>query len=257
MDLLEEYERQQTWREWPQYLQYIPVSKGDTVVDLGCSVGDVSALFSTRVKRVIGIDQDQDFINYCRKNKTSNQVFVHSRFETINYDSLGEVNGVWASFSISYLADPLSFLRQLHRVIQPGGWIALLDVACFISANLSVNSAYFDKVSLFELESAKNGGYDFNFGSKIEQILQQAGFEIVYVDNDITDLELNFSGTARKDVVQGWSARLARMQKLSELLGDSYSSFCAELLDNLQSSHHQQRGCVKFVVAKKSSLLQR
>ena len=86
----------------------------------------------------------------------------------------------------------------------------------------------------------------------MQQMLQQVGFETSYVDNDVIDLELNFSGAAQTDVVQGWSARLERMQKLRELLGDDYSSFCAEFLANLQSPQHQQRGCVKYVVAKKA-----
>ena len=251
MDLFEEYRQQQTWRDWPQYLQHIPFKSSDVVVDLGCSVGGVSSLFTSRVKQVVGVDLNRSFIDFCQQRQNQNQVFIHSDFDNIDYQALGEVNGVWASFSLSYLSDPLGYLTKLHSVIQPGGWIALLDVACFISANLSLDSVYYDKVRQFELLSAQSGSYDFNFGDKMQLMLQQVGFEISYVDNDVTDLELNFSGAARADVIQGWSARLERMQKLRELLGGDYSGFCAEFLANLQSPQHQQRGCVKYVVAHK------
>ncbi len=251
MDLFEEYQQQQTWRNWPQYLQHVPFKSSDRVIDLGCSVGGVSSLFATEVQHVVGVDLNHEFIALCQQQQRANQTFVHSDFEAIDYQGLGTINGVWASFSLSYLTDPLSYLTKLHSLLEPGGWIAVLDVACFISANLSLDSAYYDKVRQFELLSAQFGHYDFNFGGKMQQMLQQVGFETSYVDNDVIDLELNFSGAAQTDVVQGWSARLERMQKLRELLGDDYSSFCAEFLANLQSPQHQQRGCVRFVIGKK------
>ncbi|MCL1092270.1 class I SAM-dependent methyltransferase [Shewanella kaireitica] len=251
MDLFEEYQKQQTWRNWARYLQHVPFKSSDVVVDLGCSVGGMSSLLASEVKQVVGIDLNLSFIDFCQRHQSTKQTFIYCDFDNIDYQSLAEINGVWASFSLSYLPNPLDYLTKLYSIIQPGGWIALLDVACFISANLSIDSAYYDKVRQFELQSAQSGIYDFNFGDKMQLMLQQAGFEISYVDNDATDFELNFSGAARADVVQGWSARLERMQKLRQLLGDDYSGFCTELLENLQSPQHQQRGCVKYVVAQK------
>lgn len=252
MDLFEEYRKQQAWRNWPHYLQHVPFKSSDVVIDLGCSVGGMSSLLASEVKQVVGIDINRSFIDFCQQHQSANQTFIHSDFDSIDYQALGEINGVWASFSLSYLSNPLEYLTKLHAIIQPGGWVAVLDVASFISANLSLDSAYYDKVRQFELQSAQSGIYDFNFGDKMQLMLQQVGFEIGYVDNDVTDLELNFLGAARADVILGWSARLKRMQKLRQLLGGDYCSFCSDLLANLQSPQHQQRGCVKYVIAKKA-----
>ncbi|PMG51076.1 class I SAM-dependent methyltransferase [Shewanella sp. 10N.286.52.B9] len=253
MNLFQEYEKQQNWRGWERYLQFIPLSQDDSVVDLGCSVGDVSRLFSFRVKNVLGIDINQEFIDFCESNKSSNETFICTDFLSFDSLSVESVNGIWSSFSLSYLRKPLDFLISVNSSMNQGGWIALLDVSCFISGNLEKNSKYYERVRRFELESYKSGIYDFNFGAKMQGLLQSAGFEIVHVDNDVTDPELNFSGAAPTEIIEGWAARLNRMQRLKEKLGAEYTEFCQELLSGLGSEQHEKRENVRFVVAKKSN----
>lgn len=253
MSLFQEYEKQQKWRRWEDYLQFIPLNHNDTVIDLGCSVGDVSRMFSPRIKNIVGVDINKEFIEFCDSRKKSNEVFVHSDFLSVDYLSLGEVNGIWGSFSLSYLSDPADYLKLLNSVMSDDGWIALLDASCFISGNLSKNSKYYEKVNSFELESYRFGLYDFDFGSKMQDMLKGAGFDIVYFDNDVSDPELNFSGAAPSEIIDGWSARLRRMKKLRDFLGVEYTDFCDELLSNLSSDRHEKRGNVRFVVARKSN----
>lgn len=252
MNLFQEYEKQQNWRCWERYLQFIPFSKDDSVVDLGCSVGDVSRVFSLRVKNVLGIDINQEFIDFCESNKSSNETFICTDFMSFNGLSVKSINGVWSSFSLSYLRSPLDFLISINSLMSQGGWIVLLDVSCFISGNLAKNSKYYERVRRFELESYKSGIYDFDFGAKMQGMLQSAGFEIVHVDNDVTDRELNFSGAAPAEIIEGWAARLNRMQRLKEELGGEYAEFCQELLSNLGSKQHEKRENVRLVVAKKN-----
>lgn len=253
MNLFQEYEKQQKWREWDRFLQLIPMSHDDSVVDLGCSVGEVSRLLSSRVKSVLGIDIKQEFIDFCASNKSSNESFICSDFQNLNGLLVGVVDGIWSSFSLSYLRNPLDFLISINSSIRPGGWIALVDVSCFISGNLSKNSKYYEKVRTFELDSFKSGIYDFDFGAKMESLLRSAGFEIVHVDNDVTDPELNFSGAASMKIIEGWMARLKRMQRLKDELGAEYTEFCNELISDLGSADHEKRENVRFVVAKKSN----
>ncbi len=253
MTLFQEYEKQQTWRDWERYLKFIPYSHDDTVVDIGCSVGSVSHLFSSYVKNVIGIDKNQKFIDFCELNKNTNETFICGDFTNLDNLSVESISGIWSSYSLSYLNDPLDFLIYLNSLIKSEGWIALLDVSCFISGNLEKNSKYYDKVLQFELESYKTGIYDFDFGTKMEALLQDSGFEIVYVDNDVTDLELNFSGVASQEIIDSWTARLNRMSMLKDQLGADYKDFCNELLSSLCSKDHEKRENVRFVVAKKSN----
>lgn len=253
VDLFEEYQQQQQWRDWPRYLQHIPMRPTDSVVDFGCSVGGVARLLASRVSKVVGIDVNPQFIEFCRAQRLSNQHFICADFQQLALLPLAPIDGVWSSFSLSYLRDPLSFLRALHVVLTPGGWIALLDVSCFLSGNLRLDSQYYESVRRFELASHQSGVYDFNFGATMVKLLQEAGFTIQYVDHDVVDLELNFAGAASQAVLDGWAARLARMPRLQALLGLDYADFCQQLLANLASKQHQQRGNVRFVVATKST----
>lgn len=252
MDLISEYKQQQTWRNWRDYLAHIPLQNSDRVLDLGCSVGNVSHLLSALTKELIGVDMNPDFIDFCQSHKAENQKFVCSDFTDFDVHSLPSVNGIWSSFALSYLAEPQRFINELYDKLEQGGWIALLDVCCFISGNMSIDSEYYQKVKQFELTSHESGVYDFNFGAKLASLLSNSGFTITYLEKNVTDIELNFSGAAEPKVIEVWQARLGRMVKLKALLGDDFSKFEKEFIAHLQSDEHQQRNSLTYCVAVKS-----
>lgn len=251
MNLIDEYINQQSWRNWDQYIAEIPVNNNDRVIDLGCSVGGVSNIFSKQAEWVTGIDLNKDFIEFCLRNKQKNQSFICADIASINYAALSPITGIWSSFSLSYLHKPNEFIRYLYTLLQPEGWIALVDVSCFISGNMLPRSKHYSLVRDFERESYKSGSYDFDFGSKMEVFLRQAGFEIVYVNDNITDPELNFDGKAIPQIVSNWKSRLARLQGLRNTFPDSYPEICEEVIASLQSQEHSKNNNVRFVVAKK------
>ncbi len=251
VNLKKEYENQQRWRYWEQYLEHIPYNENDVVVDLGCSVGNVSRLFSKRVKKVIGADLNKDFIDYCKVKTQPNEKFICCDISNFDFYSVDQLSGVWASFSLSYLKHPSQVLGAIHTAIKSGGWIALLDVSCFISGNMLKNCAYYKSVRKFELESYKSGKYDFNFGSKMYDLLMNSGFEIVYQNNDVTDSELNFDGAVSGEILQNWKARLTRLKGMQRIFGFEYNDVCNEIIGSLSNSNHEKRGNVKFIVAQK------
>jgi ubiquinone/menaquinone biosynthesis C-methylase UbiE len=251
MEIFEEYLRQQAWRNWPQYLNAIPLTATDRVVDLGCSVGAVSRLLAGKVEWVTGVDANSEFINYCLSQAQGNQNFICTDFTNFDYSELGAINGLWASFTISYLQKPREFLAQLYKLLQPGGWIAVVDVAGFVSGNMLSNCKYFNLVKNFEVQAYKSGVYDFEFGEKMEPILRQLGFKILHLDNDVTDVELNFNGAADAEILRNWQARLARMQGLRNAYPAQYAGICEEVLASLQSVQHRKNRNLRFVVAQK------
>lgn len=251
MDIIEEYQHQQSWRNWEQYFAAIPINTNDRVLDLGCSVGGASNLFAKQVVSVAGIDLNSDFINYCKANQQPNQDFICSDFSKIDYCKLSPITGIWSSFALSYLKNPAEFLTNLYDVLQLGGWIALVDVACFMSGNMLPSSKHYQAVRDFEIESWKSGIYDFDFGSKMEALLRQAGFHITYTDNNVTDKELNFDGAAEPNILHNWQARLERMQGLKSRFPNNYDEIRAEIIASLSSNEHRKNNNVRFVVAHK------
>lgn len=252
MNILEEYEKQQRWRNWGQYLQHVPIRADDHVIDLGCSVGGVSNWLSKHAERVTGIDLNRDLIEYCQVRKKAHQTFICENFEKINYDSIGPITGIWSSFSLSYLENPVEFLSGLHKALESGGWVALVDVSCFLSGNMPQNGMYHDSVKEFEMNSWESGQYDFDFGSKMETVLKWAGFSIFYVDNDVTDSELNSTGPASSEVLANWKARLERMRGLRMRFPSTYTEVCQEIMLYLGSTARCKRNNVRFVVGRKT-----
>lgn len=249
MDLISEYKQQQTWRNWQDYLAHIPLKKSVSVIDLGCSVGNVSNLFSTRVERVIGVDINSDFFEFCQQNRASNQTFMRSDFSQLNFSALPSISGVWSSFALSYLAEPQTFINNLYDKLEHGGWIALLDISCFISGNMNKHSDFYERVKKFELTSYQSGVYDFNFGAKLEGLLINSGFTVIQTNTNVSDGELNFSGATAQPVIEVWQARLRRMKKLKAVLGSDYSRFEQEFIAHLQSQAHEQRSNLAYCVA--------
>ena len=249
MNLIEEYLRQQPWRNWEHYLASVPIRPGDHVLDLGCSIGGMASLLAQRAGKVTGIDLNRDFIDHCLASRTASQAFLCADFAEFDYAKLAPISGIWSSFSLSYLPNPGHFLRQLYKHLQPGGWIALADVSCFISGNMDLESSQHQAVRNFELASGQSGLYDFDFGSKMAGLLHAAGFQLLHTDDDVSDAELNFAGAATGDVERNWRARLARMQGLRNHFAAQYDDLCGEVLNSLQAATHAKRNNVRFVVA--------
>ncbi len=252
MNIIEEYIKQQAWRNWEQYLLEIPIRKDDIVFDLGCSVGSVSDLLADQVRSVVGVDLNAEFIDYCLSKKKLNQHFICSDFTLVDYSALPRPNGIWSSFSLSYLQDPTSFLASLHGLLAPEGWIALVDVSKFISGNMLPGCTHFEKLRQFEQDSGTSGVYDFDFGAKMESMLNSAGFDIVHVNNNVADQELNFVGKASKEILTNWQARLERMHGIRAQFPTIYAEIAGEVLSSLASEHHGQNGSLRFIVARKN-----
>ena len=56
MSRFEEYKRQFAWRDWRIILDALPSLEGQTVLDLGCGIGDMAASLVARGAHVIGLD---------------------------------------------------------------------------------------------------------------------------------------------------------------------------------------------------------
>ena len=248
MTLLEEYKNQNTWREWERYLNKLPLNQKQTVYDLGCSIGIVSNLLSTKVKKVVGFDNDTYLLEEANKQKQNNCEFVSENIFTLNPINLEKCDGIWLSFTLAYMEDPSLFISKWAKCLNNGGWFAIVDIEGLFSRHLKVESKYFNEIQIFESESKQSGVYDFKIGSKIKSLMEENGFEIIIDENDWYDRELNFKGKAEDDIVENWAARFKRMIKLQSYFGTKYPEFYDEFLDNISDEKHISEGCVQFYV---------
>jgi arsenite methyltransferase len=107
---------------------------GDVVLDLGCGAGMDSLLAARRVSpggRVIGIDLVEAMIEKARCNakllKLMNVDFRLGRADAIPVDD-SSVDLVISNGVFNLCVDKPAVLRELHRILRPGGRLQMADI---------------------------------------------------------------------------------------------------------------------------------
>lgn len=109
----------------------LDIETGNDVLDLGCGAGQASALMLplARPGRVDGIDQSTTMIN--EANRTNNHAVRYGRscFRRADFKSLPFANGsfdrVLASNVMYFWKDTRSVLREIRRILKPGGKLSI------------------------------------------------------------------------------------------------------------------------------------
>jgi ubiquinone/menaquinone biosynthesis C-methylase UbiE len=234
MDLASEYKKQFAWRDWPTVLDTLPPLQGQTVLDLGCGVGDLAAEFVARGARVIGVDMNEELLHEARSRQILNAEFRTADLRTL--PDLGiAADGLWCSFATAYFPDLRPVLTAWARNLKLGGWIALTEIDDFLGHEpLSVQTKALFKTYA---ERVRAAGYDVHMGRKLRAHLEHSGFSLTKMLT-LNDQELSFSGPARPDVLDGWRARFDRMKLLHDVCGSDFDQVQAEFLGCLTRTDH-------------------
>ncbi|MGI8931132.1 MAG: class I SAM-dependent methyltransferase, partial [Sphingomicrobium sp.] len=105
---------------------FLPVRKGDRVLDVGCGFGDTSIKLGELVGptgEVVGVDCCDAFLDYARQDVAgrglTNVTFVRGDAEislpTNQYDF------AFARFGTMFFANPVAGLRNMRKALRPGG----------------------------------------------------------------------------------------------------------------------------------------
>lgn len=242
----EEYKRQFAWRDWSSIFAALPALAGQTVLDLGCNVGDQAAELVRRGARVIGVDMNEQMLHEARSRGLE-----HAEFRLGDLRELPDLgvlaDGIWCSFAAAYFIDLPSVLASWARQLRPGGWIALTEIDDFFGHEpLGERSK-----SLFEAyvrDALDAGRYDFRMGRKLAQHLSASGFAVTKVMT-VVDRELAFDGPASADVIEAWRTRFERMTLLRASWGSQFEQVRDEFLQALADPNHRSQAQVVCCIA--------
>jgi SAM-dependent methyltransferase len=248
MNLAAEYRQQFSWRPWNLILDEVPLHPGQTVLDLGCAIGDLSRELASRGCNVIGLDGNQELIDAAIRAQLPNCEFRTCDLRNPPNPGI-QVDGIWCSFVPSYFTRLSELLESWAPVLNPGGWIAITEVDDFFGHEpLSTRTK--SLLQSFTAEALAAGRYDFDMGSKLEGYLAQAGFAVSRVLTP-PDKELSFQGAALPEVVEAWRARFQRMPRLQALCGAEFANVQDEFLSCLSGPDHVSTAKVITCIATK------
>jgi ArsR family transcriptional regulator len=113
------------------YLLALPglLDPGWVVGDLGCGTGRVSQALAPWVERVVAIDESEAMLDAARTRLESeaNVELRRGRLESLPIAD-GELDAATLVLVLHHVGDPAGALREVARVLRPGGRLLLVDM---------------------------------------------------------------------------------------------------------------------------------
>ena len=149
-------------------LEFVPQNDSQTILDLGCGTGTLTAQLASKCRRLIGLDSSQDMIEKAR-NK-----YGHIDFrvgDALDLPFEREIDLVFSNAVFHWIHDHDKLLQSIYKALKPGGIlvcefgaegnIATIEKAFQIACN---NLGYeykskfnFPSVKIFKEKLERNG----------------------------------------------------------------------------------------------------
>jgi SAM-dependent methyltransferase/GNAT superfamily N-acetyltransferase len=169
-----------------ELLDELELDQASTILELGADYGHTSLLLARLfpAARVVGVEPDPERSAQAERLATAAGLEEHCTFmvgqpERIPLDN-GIADAAYARMLMQRLPAPLAALRELRRVVRPGGVIAVLDTddgGLMIHPEPPGLEALLARVADIR---AQRGG-DRRVGRRLPDLLQRAGLEEVRV----------------------------------------------------------------------------
>ena len=115
---------------WRRFLvSCLDVGPRDTVLDVATGTGAVaSELLEQSSCTVVGLDQSPEMLAEARRRLPTSVTLVEGRAEQLPFPDAA-FDALTFTYLLRYVTDPGATLRELARVVRPGGTIAGLEFA--------------------------------------------------------------------------------------------------------------------------------
>lgn len=102
------------------------LAPGQRVLDVACGTGALTLVAADRVApggQVVGLDANPQMLAVAARHGAAVE-WLHGRAEALPFDD-ARFDAVVSQFGLMFFDDPVTALREMHRVLQPGGRLAL------------------------------------------------------------------------------------------------------------------------------------
>ena len=175
--------RSHTWRTAENSAGFLlpHLLQGQSVLDVGCGPGTISADLARRVApgRVTGIDLAPEVIEVARQSAEGidgvDLAFQVDDIYQLSFDD-SSFDVVYAHQVLQHLSDPVRALREMRRVLVPGGLIAVRD-ADYGNFTWSPRSSGLERWLELYHDITKRNGAQADAGRYLVDWVRDAGFE--------------------------------------------------------------------------------
>ena len=178
-----------------RYLDHRP----KTVVDIGCGTGLSTLIWQDMADKIIGVEPSEDMLTQAIVNANGllNINFIHAFSDDIELES-GIADVITCSQSFHWM-EPISTLREINRLLQPGGIFSVYDCDWPpVCASAAVELAYHKLIEKEDkIESSnpeyKNAFIQYPKNQHLENIRKSGYFEhvreIVFANTENCDAD--------------------------------------------------------------------
>ena len=191
---------------------------GSHVLEAGCGVGAQTAIIAARnlAARFTCVDLSAASIERAKMNTQaaglSNVTFAVADLARLPYPD-GHFDHVLVCFVLEHLPDPALVLKEMMRVLTPGGSVTVIE-GDHGSAYFNPDNAAARHVIAAQVELQRANGGDANIGRRLHPLLAAAGFteievvpRIVYVDDGNPERKREFVINTFTAMIEGISKR--------------------------------------------------
>jgi ubiquinone/menaquinone biosynthesis C-methylase UbiE len=131
--------------ERPGVIALLPDPAGKRVLDVGCGSGPLSAWLVSHGAEVVGFDASPSMVRQAQHRGLTAATFrVADLAEPLDFLEDASIDVVVASLVLHYLRDWIGPLRELRRVLRPGGALVMSTHHPASDVKLSVSGKYFE-----------------------------------------------------------------------------------------------------------------
>jgi demethylmenaquinone methyltransferase/2-methoxy-6-polyprenyl-1,4-benzoquinol methylase len=113
-------------RSWRRLTVEAVVQPGDRVLDACCGTGDLAVAAEREGGIVTGLDFSPRMLERARK-KSETVTWIEGDLLALPFDE-GSFDAATVGFGVRNVADLEAALAELHRVLRPGGRLAILEI---------------------------------------------------------------------------------------------------------------------------------
>jgi SAM-dependent methyltransferase len=187
---------------------------GAVVLEAACGVGAQTRMISQRNPNVrfVSVDLSEKSLSTATKVIESlginNVEFRHADVFDLPFDD-DQFDHVFVCFLLEHLAEPLIALRELKRVLKPGGTITVIE-GDHGSTYFYPDSEFAQRAVQAQVTLQKQNGGNANIGRELYPMLSSAEFihvgvnpRVVYVDDSRPEMVENFTRNTFTAMIKG------------------------------------------------------